>query len=696
MVFVVAVYHDDDKYTRPVAGALYEVCLLEDPAPFVEKYLYVSRSFGGPFFGGDPKKLYGMIPDKKRVFELIRDEKYMSMLFQTDVKKDGIYVDVRLIHDSDSARSVVYAVKASKTVGYLSLFAGGHSLSGMAGPSMGMALLVECCRPQTFFMAFTGAVNEFEWETLDTQIGGLKSKIALCQSVGCPLVIDSFDISEVKKLDILGVRIVLPDELVTERNLNSTQFNVYAVTTLVEAVFAAETVEKTTDYLTWVEQVPFIGQNRIGSRMTITFPENAVDSMIFSNPWYDSLEFRRLTHAQKYNKIRHQLIPPNAVYEVRTDKRRSNVQNDEDYENKLLKRMKASGAVGESVSGVFNNEDRRPLIDWSIVAPRRLPLLPDEPEEQGTQYDTGAGYGTVTAENALLRIFAYHDQMVYDGTRPQTVRASFFAAIVDWIEDFLPSQMFTPHQRLELIVGLEDSYLCDMNTPAILTRVRDLVDEILGGAAGANASGVIGTSWDPWDHHSTTVQPHVSRQPDSQQQAPIIDLDESEDEDNNPSVLNMACDPSWRHPANYRPNAAQIERQRELAEQAAQIERQREQAGQSGKIVDRPINPKSIQRRAQRQRKGEGVVKTIKPKSVQRNAQLKRKREGVVRGPIKPKSLQKRAQRERKSQGIVRPLAKPKSKQKAAQRRRQRELEKNPAYYQNVSTNPFLWTMGWL
>jgi len=265
MVFIVACLNDvsDDHIRTPIAAMLYEVCLLQEAASFVPEYVYVPRNFGS-----FETNRYGL-PFFDHVSSLLNDENYMRMLRESEVRKEGIFVDKRLMEDEHSARACVYAVKASSSKGYLSMFTGGHTTPGIGGPSLGMAVLVECCHPQKYRIAFTGAVHDSGLETFDMSIGHLNAKITLCKTVGCPLVFDLPDVIQYRHLEMLGVHLVLPDDLATNRNPNNRNYNVYTASTLVEAVFAAMVIDNTFQYKKWIRALPSIGKPRIGKKMAI-------------------------------------------------------------------------------------------------------------------------------------------------------------------------------------------------------------------------------------------------------------------------------------------------------------------------------------------------------------------------------------------------------------------------------------------
>jgi len=282
MVFIVAVGNDDDHIRTPIAAMLYEVCLLQKAASFVPEYVYVPRTFGSY-----ETNRYGL-PFDDDVLSMVNDENYLRMLRESEVRKEGIYVDKRLMIDEHSARACVYAVKASTSKGYLSMFVGGHTTPGIGGPSMGMALLVECCHPQKYRIAFTGATHDSGLETLDRSIGHLNAKIAVCKKAGCPLVFDLPDVIQYRRLETQGVHLVLPDDLAKNKKIDNKSYNVYTASSLVEAVFAAMVIDNTLQYKKWIRALPSIGKPRIGKKMSlklereglpfrvdVTFDENA-------------------------------------------------------------------------------------------------------------------------------------------------------------------------------------------------------------------------------------------------------------------------------------------------------------------------------------------------------------------------------------------------------------------------------------
>jgi len=266
MVFIVACLNDvsDDHIRSPIAAMLYEVCLLNEAASFVPEYVYVPRTFGAYEY----TSRYGL-PFYDDVLSMLNDENWMRMLRESEVRKEGIYVDKRLMNDEHSARACVYAVKASSSKGYLSMFTGSHTTPGIGGPSLGMAVLVECCHPQKYRIAFTGAIHDSGLETFDMSVGDLHAKIALCKTVGCPLVFDLPDVYQYRHLEMLGVHLVLPDDLATNREISNKIYNVYTASTLVEAVFAAMVIDNTFQYKKWIRDLPAIGKPRIGKKMAI-------------------------------------------------------------------------------------------------------------------------------------------------------------------------------------------------------------------------------------------------------------------------------------------------------------------------------------------------------------------------------------------------------------------------------------------
>jgi len=265
MVFIVTtVTGKNAAKGERIAACLFEVRLLQEPAPFVKEYVFVSRQLGNDY----TSNLYDVPIDKKNA-EMSILQQPVSSLGISDYG-DGMFVDVALLGDEDSTYSVVYAVKASSSFGFLSLFKGNHDVDGIVGDSMGMALLVECCHPdKKFRMAFTGAVEYKDHETKDMSIGDFARKVDLCYAVGCPLVFALRDTYKTIREDFdPKVNIVLPDDLVTNRNFETSNYNIYGADSLAEAVLAALMIKETDPYENWIRDLPEIGMRRVGSKMT--------------------------------------------------------------------------------------------------------------------------------------------------------------------------------------------------------------------------------------------------------------------------------------------------------------------------------------------------------------------------------------------------------------------------------------------
>lgn len=153
-----------------------------------------------------------------------------------------IQADKRLLNGTDSYSSLLESISVSRNKGFITIVS---DLKGkrITGASFGLAVAVECCRPNAFpGIAFTGFVsnmNEDDGTYRVHEIDNVLKKISGCRHLGVPLVVPYNDqVASVKR------SIVTPKDVCRGLTDEDRACTTWAAYSLLEAITMASLMAK--------------------------------------------------------------------------------------------------------------------------------------------------------------------------------------------------------------------------------------------------------------------------------------------------------------------------------------------------------------------------------------------------------------------------------------------------------------------